>query len=72
MELTHYLSKRELNSLDKDRLKEHLSDRLVLNRLLGRPVNYKLLNEIRLVIEGKPIPKQKSKNGPVRKFQSHE
>ena len=57
MELTHYLTRQELQSLNKDYVRDRLPIYQGLNRVLNRPVNHRLLNETKLFLANKPIPR---------------
>jgi len=65
MQLTHYLTKAELDSLDLDYLRDKIPIRQGLNYLLGRKTNQALLAEVELLLEGRAIPRKPSKNGKV-------
>ena len=58
-----YLSTSELRQLtNKDirYLRKKLADRSALNKLMNRPINQQVLNELRCILDRKPIPRQKA------------
>lgn len=50
-----------LSRTDSDYLRGKLKDNCMLNSLLSRKVNRQLLNELRCVLDNKPVPRRKTK-----------
>ena len=65
---------RRLSQQDPDHLRREIGTGQVYNSIMNRPVNQTLLGKVKRLLNGKPIPRAKSKNGrvEVRKISSEE
>ena len=63
MSIRQILSPSELQHLskaDRNYLKRKLSEHSVLNQILSKPINQRLLGELQCLLDSKPLPRQKS------------
>lgn len=62
MSIRHILSDSDIQHIsqtDRKYLKQKLNEHCVLNRLLNKPVNQRLLHELQCLLNSKPLPRQK-------------
>lgn len=63
MSIRHILTPDELHKIgnsDRKYLKRKLSQHCMLNRILNKPVNQRILHELQCVLDKQPLPRQKT------------
>jgi len=62
MSIRHILTPEEMKQVsnaDRNYLKRQLHTRSILNRLLNKPVNQRILHELQCILDKQPLPRQK-------------
>ena len=63
MSIRHILTPDELQQVsqsDRAYLKRQIKEHTILNKILNRPVNQRILHELQCVLDKQPLPRQKS------------
>lgn len=51
---------KHISKTDRRYLKRQLKERSILNRMLGKPVNQRILHELQCILHKQPLPRQKA------------